>query len=154
MHILGPDTLEWMGTAYLFKLGAAETDGRIAIFESVTEAGHGPAIHKHGDADEAFVVLSGDVEFWLEGARTVQGPGATVFVERGAEHAFRVCDGAPARMLTIVSPGGFEEFFREMAEGQYVLPRDMEAVEAVAEKYQLHFTGPPLSGRKKQEMGG
>ena len=146
MHVLGPDALEWMGSVYRILLGKAETGGSAAVFESVTRAGDGPPRHRHGNADESFVILSGDVEFWLEGERTICGPGQAIHVPRGCEHGFRVCDTAPARMLTVLTPGGFEDFFREMAAGGYELPRDMAAVRPIAERYALDFTGTPLDG--------
>ncbi|WP_137701307.1 cupin domain-containing protein [Marimonas lutisalis] len=154
MHILGPDTAEWMGTAYRFVLNAADTGGAVAVFESVTGPGLGPPLHMHRDADETFVVQSGDVEFWVEGERFTRGPGQAAFVARGQEHTFRVCDTAPGRMLTMLTPGGFEEFFREVAEGGFTLPEDMGRVCEVAEKYQLVFTGPPLGGREDPKKGG
>ena len=154
MHILGPDALEWMGTTYRILLGAADTGGKVAIFESVTPSGEGPPLHKHGDADEAFVVLSGDVEFWVDGTRTTCGPGQAAFVARGREHSFRVCSENPARMFTMLSPGGLEEFFREMAVAGYRLPQDMGRVLPIAGKFHLEFTGPPLSGMKTEAIGG
>jgi len=45
------------------------------------------------------------------------------FVPMGQEHSFRVCDEAPARMLALLTPGGFEKFFREMAAGASACPR-------------------------------
>ncbi|MDQ2090981.1 cupin domain-containing protein [Marimonas arenosa] len=154
MNILGPDALEWMGSVYRILLEAGETGGAVAIFESVTGPGEGPPLHIHGDADETFVVLSGDVEFWVEGARTIRGPGQVAFVPRGREHGFRVCGEAPARMLTMLTPGGFERFFCEMVAGGYRLPEDMGRVRAVAEQYQLEFTGPPLDAPGAQNKGG
>jgi hypothetical protein len=48
------------------------------------------------------------------------------------------------RHLVILTLGGFEGFFREMAAGQFSIPQDMDPIMKSAEQYSLRFTGPPL----------
>jgi hypothetical protein len=50
----------------------------------------------------------------------------------------------PSRHLTILTPGGFESFFAEMAQGGFHIPDDMEQINASAARNGLRFTGPPL----------
>ena len=142
--ILGPDSIEWMGVGYRNILSTEATDGAMSITDSVSPPNSGPPRHIHHDADETFVMLSGDSEFWLDGEVMTRGPGETVFVPRGKEHTFRVVGDVPARHLVILTPGGFEGFFQEMAEGQFRIPEDMAAIEECAKRYHLSFTGPPL----------
>lgn len=143
---LGPGTIEWLGTLYRTTLTTADTGGAMSITDSVSPPNSGPPRHIHHDADESFVVLTGDAEFWLAGERFLRGPGETVFIPRGTEHTFRIVGNAPSRHLVILTPGGFEGFFAEMAAGQYRIPEDMPAVEESAARHNLTFTGPPLSG--------
>lgn len=143
---LGPDAVEWMGSHYRTLLSHGDSGGALSVVDTVSPPNSGPPRHIHHDADETFVLLSGDCEFWLEGARFFRGPGAAVFVPRGAEHTFRVTDDRPSRHLIILSPGGFEGFFAEMAAGHFALPRDMARIAEVASRYNLTFTGPPISG--------
>lgn len=142
--ILGPDAIEWQGVQYHTILSTVETDGALSVTDTVSPPGSGPPRHIHEDADEAFVLLSGDCEFWLEGDHFTRGPGETVFVPRGREHTFRVIGDLPARHLVILTPGGFENFFAEMAAAQYKMPQDMPAIRKSAERHHLAFTGPPL----------
>jgi hypothetical protein len=51
---------------------------------------------------------------------------------------------APCRHLVILTPGGFEGFFAEMAAGQCRIPEDMPAIEKSAKQHNMAFTGPPL----------
>ena len=139
--------VEWQGTRYKTILPTAATGGAISIVDSVSPPESGPPRHVHQDADETFVVLSGDVTFWMEGETVNVGPGGTIFVPRGKEHTFRVSSHGPSRHLVILTPGGFEGFFDEMAEGQFAIPQDMDKIVAVAERYQLAFTGPPLDAQ-------
>ena len=143
--ILGPDAIEWLGVHYRTILATAETDGVMSITDSVSPPNSGPPRHIHHDADETFVLLTGDSEFWLEGERFTRGPGQTVFVPRGKEHSFRIISDIPARHLVILTPGGFESFFAEMASGHYCIPENMEEITRIAANYKLTFTRPPLS---------
>lgn len=143
--LLGPGAIEWLGVHYRTILTSAETAGAMSVTDSVSPPGSGPPRHVHGDADETFVMLSGDSEFWLEGERFSRGPGQAVFVPRGREHTFRVVSDVPARHLVILTPGGFEGFFAEMAAEQCRIPEDMPAIERIAARYHLTFTGPPLA---------
>lgn len=143
-HILGPEAIEWRGTRYLTTLKTADSGGAMSITDSVSPAGEGPPRHIHHDADETFVMLTGEAEFWLDGETTVKGPGETVFVPRGTPHTFRVLGDRPSRHLVILTPGGFEGFFAEMAQHGYRIPEDMAVINECAARYQLEFTGPPL----------
>lgn len=143
-HALGPGTIEWLGTAYKTILATADTGGAMSIVDSLSPPNSGPPRHVHGAEDEAFVVLSGEVEFWLDGTGFVRGPGETAFIPRGREHTFRVLGDQPSRHLVILTPGGFEGFFADMAEGQFRIPEDMDAVTESASRHNLEFTGPPL----------
>ncbi|WP_372839766.1 cupin domain-containing protein [Phaeovulum sp.] len=139
-----PETIEWQGTRYRTLLPASQTGARLSIFESLDQPGYGPPRHIHKTEDETFYVLAGEVEFWLEGQTTRHGPGEVVFVERGRQHTFRVLGEMPARMVTVMTPGGFDGFFAEMAKGRYRIPEDMAQIAAIGAKYNLEFTGPPL----------
>ncbi|MFZ5964403.1 cupin domain-containing protein [Thalassococcus sp. BH17M4-6] len=145
-NILGPDALEWQGVQYRTILSTDATGGAMSILDTVSPAGSGPPRHVHHDADETFVLLSGDWQFWLDGRTLHRGPGQTVFVPRGQEHSFRAVGHTPARHLTILTPGGFEGFFSEMASEGCRIPQDMPRICEVAARYQLEFTGPPMGG--------
>ena len=150
--ILGPDAIEWLGVHYNTILTTDATDGAMSITDSVSPPGSGPPRHIHHDADEAFIMLTGDSEFWLDGERFARGPGQTAFVPRGTEHTFRVVSDVPARHLVILTPGGFEGFFAEMVVGQLRIPQDMPEITKIASKYQLTFTGPALSADDEEAI--
>ncbi len=141
---LGPGSVEWLGTYYRTTLTSGETGGAISITDSVSPPDTGPPRHIHHDADETFVIMSGDAEFWLAGERFIRGPGETAFIPRATEHTFRIVSETPCRHLVIMTPGGFEGFFVEMAEGQFQIPEDMPAIAESAGRHNLSFTGPPL----------
>ena len=124
------------GTAEITKIAFDKTFGRIT----------------RSPSQYIFHVFSSDYvgaelasrSYVLDGETFTRGPGQAVFVPRGREHTFRVVGGAPSRSIVILTPGGFEGFFREMALGRFRIPEDMPAVMESAARFQLTFTGPPL----------
>lgn len=140
-----PYSVEWLGSTYRILLSAEQTESRIGVFESFDLPGYGPPRHIHNHEDETFYIHSGEVEFWVNGRTRIERAGSMVFVPRGSEHAFRVLGDAPARMLTIVNPGGFEGFFAEMERRKCRIPEDMDEIAAVGTGFNLTFTGPPLN---------
>ena len=151
-NILGPDAIEWLGVQYRTILKTAASNGVLSVTDSVSPPGSGPPRHVHHDADETFVLLTGDSEFLLDGNRFTRGPGQTVFIPRGKEHTFRIVGEIPARHLIILTPGGFEGFFAEMAEKNLRIPEDMPEIEDAAARYQLSFTGPPLGPEEMETV--
>ncbi|MCG6901651.1 MAG: cupin domain-containing protein [Rhodobacter sp.] len=141
-HAIG--AFEWLGVRYKTILGPDQTGGAMSIVDSWSPAGSGPPRHVHANEDETFVMLSGTCKVWIEGTESLAGPGESVFIPRGTNHTFKVTGDAPSRHLVILTPGGFEGFFAEMAAGQFRIPDDMPAIEESARRHNLAFTGPPL----------
>lgn len=138
------DTVQWQGTRFKTLLDGADTNGQMSVLDTVSPPKSGPPLHVHHDADETFIALSGDIEMIVGGKRFSLSPGQAAFVPRGVDHTFRVTSDKPSRHLIILTPGGFEGFFAEMAKHQYKIPEDMEPILAAGKKYHLDFTGPPL----------
>lgn len=137
-------TLTWLGVSYQIILSSAASNGALSIVRSVSKPGSGPPRHIHLEEDETFVILSGRCEFWLAGEVSFVGPGETLFIPRGTEHTFQVLSPDECEHLVILTPGGFEQFFVDMADGQFRIPEDMEAINESAARHHLSFTGPPL----------
>ena len=140
----GPGTIEWLGVVYKTILSSEATGGAMSIVDSLSPVGSGPPRHVHEREDETFILLSGRCRFWLEGEKFEKGPGATVFVPRGKEHTFQVTGNEPSRHIVVLTPGGFENFFAEMARGNFRIPEDMPQIAESAARNNLRFTGPPL----------
>jgi quercetin dioxygenase-like cupin family protein len=113
----GPTT--WFsGDTYTIKASAESTNGSLGLVEATVPPGGGPIAHAHSRADEAFYVLSGELEI-LDGARTfVAGAGDFVFIPRGTRHRFKNTGLHSARMLFMFTPGGEERVFRYGDEAQ------------------------------------
>ncbi len=66
-------------------------------------------------------------------------PGDLIFKPRGQWHAFWNAGDEPARILELISPGGFEGYFAELAEVFSAGPPNPEKIGAVAAKYELEL---------------
>lgn len=103
------------GIGVIFKVYGEETGGRLAIVEHPLEPGTLVPPHTHAGEDELSYVLEG--EFGVRvGDRVLEaGPGSYVFKPRGIPHTFWNAGPAPARLIELITPAGFEHFFEEMA---------------------------------------
>jgi quercetin dioxygenase-like cupin family protein len=143
-HDYHPDAIDWNGVRYKTILSGEATGGAMSILDILSPVGSGPPRHVHEAEDETFVIVTGHCKFWLAGEEFVRGPGETAFVPRGVEHTFQVVGDLPCRHIVILTPGGFEGFFAEMAAGRFAIPADMPAIAESAGRHNLRFTGPPL----------
>jgi mannose-6-phosphate isomerase-like protein (cupin superfamily) len=64
--------------------------------------------HIHGDEDDAFYILEGEMTFVFGDEHVAAPPGTFVLVPPGLEHGFRNDQAAPVRMLNIHAPAGFD----------------------------------------------
>ena len=143
-HVSAANQVEWLGATYKTILSPDHTGGAMSIIDSVSPAHSGPPLHVHSGEDEIFVVLSGEMQVFCDGKISAAGPGQAIFLPRGKEHSFRVVGDMPCRHLVILTPGGFEGFFTQMAQNRCRIPEDMNQIASTAETYNLAFTGPPL----------
>lgn len=143
-HTADAKAVEWLGVTYRTILSPEQTNGAMSIVDSLSPVGSGPPRHIHGNEDETFVMISGTCKVWIEGSELIAHPGQSVFVPRGTSHTFKVIGDVPSRHLVILTPGGFEAFFAEMAAERFKIPDDMAGIEEAARRHNLTFTGPPL----------
>ena len=86
-------------------------------------------LHRHSREDEYSFVLEGQVGALFDGEEVVGRVGDLIFKPRGEWHTFWNAGDVPARILEIISPGGFERAFREMhALGEALDPTTMAAI--------------------------
>jgi mannose-6-phosphate isomerase-like protein (cupin superfamily) len=125
-----------------------EPDAAYSIVEWATASSvPGTPPHLHRATDEGFYVLEGTFGFEVGDRSLVAPAGTFLFVPRGLEHAFWNGGTTEARLLSTVSPPGFESYFEELAEGLAAAGDDAQAAtslrKALSEKYDIEVVGPP-----------
>jgi quercetin dioxygenase-like cupin family protein len=131
----------FLGLPTILRATGRTTNGAFGLVENVMPPGFSSPYHTHHLEDEAFYVLEGEMAFVCDGKWTTAGPGTYVFGPRNMPHGFKVTGDAPARMLLLCTPGGFDQFVVEMSEPAPA-PPDMAKLMALAAKYQVDIHGP------------
>ncbi len=136
-------SISMMGGTVTFKTESEKTEGAWSLLELTVPPGFsGPPLHSHRETQEAFYVLEGALRLRV-GDQTVKArPGAYAFIPTGVTHTYSNAEDKPARFLVLVSPGGFEKYFDELAtlmqnEPSWP-PSDMSKVSALMAKYDTY----------------
>jgi uncharacterized protein (TIGR02246 family) len=140
----------FLGLPTAVRATGENTNGAFGLVESWTlPPGFASPYHVHHREDEAFYVLEGELAVICDGKWIKAGPGTYVFGPREIPHGFKVVGPAPARMLLLCTPAGFEHFVLDLSEPLTDLaspppPPEMGKLMAVAAKYQIDILGPLL----------
>lgn len=126
-----PELRAYQGGFFRVLVSPEQTNGNFALIDFTLPKGSEPPRHVHLREDETFYLLDGSVEFQI-GDRVILGEvGQAIFAPRTVDHQFRI-QSEQARMLTLITPGDFANFFREFS-----APIDQEPVTLQAPQ------GPP-----------
>jgi mannose-6-phosphate isomerase-like protein (cupin superfamily) len=141
--VLGPDEGELV---HLYALGVRflidghATGGRFSLVEHpLPPRSLGSPVHTHRHEDEYSFVVEGRVGVQLGDDLIQAKPGDLVSKPRGVPHAFWNAGDEPARILELISPAGFERYFRELAPLLAAPERDEAAVGQVVARHGLEI---------------
>ncbi|MGZ8776235.1 MAG: cupin domain-containing protein [Mycobacterium sp.] len=117
--VLGPsegEQVRLLALGVRFMINGDQTGGRFSLVEHPLPARRlGAPIHTHTREDEYSFILEGRVGVQLGDEILEAGPGDLVFKPRGVPHTFWNAGDTDARLLELISPSGFENYFRELA---------------------------------------
>ncbi|MGV9870604.1 cupin domain-containing protein [Rhodococcus koreensis] len=125
-----------------FKLWGRDTGGALSVVEHPFPVGALVPPHLHTREDEFSIVTEGVIGFRSGDREAVLEPGGYITKPRGEMHAMWNAGTAPARMIEIISPAGFEHCFREMSELIAAGEPDATEIAALADRYGLQFGEP------------
>lgn len=134
-HIYGAFGVHW-------KIDSADTQGRFSVVHHpIAPRSLVAPLHRHHREDEYSFVLTGKLGALLGDNVVMAGPGSWVFKPREQWHTFWNAGDTPCEIIEVISPGGFEDFFRELADAW----GHNEQFAALAAKYGLdmQFDSPP-----------
>ena len=135
------------GLGIRFIVEGEETGGQFALVEHPLEPrALGAPMHRHTNEDEYSYVIEGRMGAQLGEEVVFAEPGDLVFKPRGQWHTFWNAGDEPARLLELISPPGFENYFREMGELVADGPPDPERRAAIAAKYELEVDADSVPG--------
>jgi mannose-6-phosphate isomerase-like protein (cupin superfamily) len=137
-----------LDTLWKWKVPAALTGGAFSLAEQLLPRGSAPPVHRHTREDEAWLVLDGELSFFLDDEEHRAGPGTCVYGPRGRAHTFLV-RSEEARLLTLLSPGALEGFFHATGRPAAAdtlpspAPPDMAALVRAMTDHGVELVGPP-----------
>jgi quercetin dioxygenase-like cupin family protein len=130
------------GVGVIFKINGEDTGGALSIVEHPFAVGALVPPHIHSLEDEYSIVLEGEIGFRSEDREVVLGPGGYIIKPRGEVHAMWNAGSSPARMIEVISPAGFERFFRDFVDITDLGPPGPGVVAELGARYQLPFARP------------
>jgi quercetin dioxygenase-like cupin family protein len=146
-HSDGARELWFAGVRVVVRVDAAQSQGRLGVWESEEPRGVRLPLHIHTREDEQVVVLDGEILVRVGEDTHRLTTGATLALPRGVPHAHLVTSPL-ARLLTVAVPGGFERLFTEL--GVPALPGsaapptpDPDARAAAVRRLGVEVVGPP-----------
>jgi quercetin dioxygenase-like cupin family protein len=103
-------------------------------------------MHRHHREDEYSYVLEGQIGALLGDDVVFGNPGDVIFKPRDQWHTFWNAVDRPSRVLEIISPAGFEGYFRELGAELRGGPPDPERFAALCARYDLDMDLSSLPG--------
>ena len=126
-----------LGNRYVLR--GDSSDGRFALIEhTIPPRALAAPMHTHEREDEYSFVLAGRLGAQIGDEVVEAGPGELVLKPRGIPHAFWNAGDEETRILEIISPAGFEQYFAELAP-QLARPGepDLQALAEIRARYGL-----------------
>jgi mannose-6-phosphate isomerase-like protein (cupin superfamily) len=141
--IVGPgDGLEgFLGSIGVrFMIDGDETGRQFSLVEHpMSPRALAAPLHIHTREDEYSFVLEGRMGALLGDDVVEAGPGDLVFKPRNQWHTFWNAGDEPCRILEIIAPPGFEDFFRELSDLGGAMAIDPADLAALGERYGHSF---------------
>lgn len=127
-------SLSFFGLNMTYKVTSEDTNGAYVVFEFVAPPHMpGPPPHIHENCDESFYVLEGTMKLRLGDEVVTLGPGGFGMARRGTVHNPENGGDVPLKVVTTLTPGGFEPYFDEVAELAATTPAGPPPREKMAE---------------------
>ncbi len=139
-----------------------ETGGRFSMVEHpMSPRALAAPLHRHEHEDEYSYVLHGRVGALLGDEVVYASAGDLIFKPRNQWHTFWNAGDEPASIIEIISPAGFERFFKELSElgeasqgqidpqalaelcARYGLGMKLESVPDLVKRFQVRFPNVP-----------
>ena len=117
-----------------WKIDGAHSDKRFSVVHHpIAPRALAAPLHRHHREDEYSYVLTGKMGAMLGEEVVTAEPGTWVFKPRDQWHTFWNAGDAPCEIIEIISPAGFEDYFRELS----TLWPDLSKVGPLLQKYEL-----------------
>ena len=108
------DNIGIPGTDIFHRAKSGDTAGVFSAVELVTEPGQGVAVHVHDYEDELVYVVEGEIEVTLGEQKMTATAGVLALLPRGIPHGFTNTGNTASRVLDVILPGQFDDYFVQL----------------------------------------
>jgi mannose-6-phosphate isomerase-like protein (cupin superfamily) len=130
----GGESFDFGNFGVRWKIDGPQVDGRFSVVHHpLAPRTLAAPLHRHHREDEFSYVVSGRLGALLGDAVVTAEPGTWVFKPRGQWHTFWNASDDPCEIIEVISPAGFEDYFREWSK---VWPDRSKAAD-IRRKYEL-----------------
>jgi len=146
------ESFDFGGLGVQWKIDGSASDDRFSVVHHpIAPRALAAPLHYHHNEDEYSYVLRGTLGALLGDEVVTAGPGTWVHKPRHQWHTFWNAGDTPVEIIEVISPGGFENYFREVAQAwgdveafarisqKYSLDMDLESVPGLCERFGLTF---------------
>jgi mannose-6-phosphate isomerase-like protein (cupin superfamily) len=140
VELEGGERIRFGEVQVVIRASGDSTGGAFSIVEEIPPLVDTPT-HVHEREDEMFYVLEGRHVFRVGDEDYEAGPGDLVFGPRGVPHSQRRLEPGVGRLLAMLSPPGFEGFFRELGAAERDGTLGPDAYAAASERYGITWVG-------------
>lgn len=124
---------DWTNDHIFVKTTLDLTGGRATVVEDTLKPGFHLARHYHKVMTEVFYILEGEIEFKFDDAIVTAVPGMVINIPPHNWHEVNCQQGG--KLITIFSPGGFDQYLAELASLTEEQFADEPFITALGEKY-------------------
>jgi mannose-6-phosphate isomerase-like protein (cupin superfamily) len=144
----GGERVDLAGLGIVWKIEGAEAEERLSVVHHpLAPRALAAPLHRHSREDEYSYVLEGTLGALLGDEVVTAGPGTWVFKPRNQWHTFWNAGDTPCEIIEIISPAGFENFFRELAAVYASGPEpDLALFASLCESYGLEMDPQSVPG--------
>ena len=159
------DFFDFCGLGVCWKIEGAHSGRRFAVvYHTIAPHALAAPLHFHRNEDEYSFVLKGALGALLGDDVIVAETGSWVLKPRGQWHTFWNPGDTPCEIIEIISPAGFETYFREVAaawgdieefqriNARYQIEMDFDSIQWLCERFDLTF--PDLQSLQAAAGGG
>jgi mannose-6-phosphate isomerase-like protein (cupin superfamily) len=143
----GGASVEIGGLGIVWKIEGAEADNRFSVVHHpLAPRALAAPLHRHTREDEYSYVIEGTLGALLGDEVVTAGPGTWVFKPRNQWHTFWNAGDTSCEIVEIISPAGFEGFFRELGDVFAHGEPDLAAFAELCERYGLEMDPTSVPG--------
>lgn len=149
-HLANAEAVTLFGTTVTFLVESRQTGNAWSLLAyDAPPSFVAAAPHTHARTTETFFVLDGTLTVRLNDEEVAVETYGCVVVPPGTRHTFRNAGASPVRFLALASPGGHDDFLRELlaliAAAPSWPPADPTALIALANRYDTAYDAPARS---------